>query len=228
MPRCARLTGRIEQQVVAAQQARRDRQQPGALDQGRARPRAAGGVPAERLAQRRAECDRAPAGHQETGEHDPRVPRVRRREAAELEPAGSLPGLPGRAGDPRAGEGGRPGKAGRRLKPEHGLSPAVDHDTILRRLGHQLGARDHTETRGFAVTGRLAQADALEAQAGPPGRPGSQTPSPGRAYVAYTMTIPAGHPVTRLLGLTSRAVRRRPFALARGPASPAGVRKGIV
>jgi len=46
------------------------------------------------------------------------------------------------------------------------------------------------------VTGRLAQADALEAHAGPPGRPDSQTPSPGMAYAVYTTRIPAGHPVT--------------------------------
>jgi hypothetical protein len=59
------------------------------------------------------------------------------------------------------------------------------------------------------VTGRLAQADGLEAHAGPPGRPDSQTPSPGMAYVAYMMRIPAGHPVTRLLGLTSSAVRTK-------------------
>jgi len=38
---------------------------------------------------------------------------LRRREAAELEAAGSLPGLPQRAGDPRAGERGRAGGAGR-------------------------------------------------------------------------------------------------------------------
>ena len=53
------------------------------------------------------------------------------------------------------------------------------------------------------MPGRLAKADPLEAHGGPPGRPDGQTPSPGMAYVAYAMRIPAGHPVTRLLGLTS-------------------------
>jgi len=38
-----------------------------------------------------------------------------------------------------------PGDAGRRPQPEHCPPPAVDHDTILRRLTHQLCARDHTE-----------------------------------------------------------------------------------
>ena len=43
-PGGARPAGRVEQHVVAAQQARRDRQQAGALDEGGPRSRAARGV----------------------------------------------------------------------------------------------------------------------------------------------------------------------------------------
>jgi hypothetical protein len=42
-----------------------------------------------------------------------------------------LPGLPQRTGDPRAGEPGRPGDAGRRPEPEQSPSHAADHDTIV-------------------------------------------------------------------------------------------------
>ena len=66
VPRRARRTGRVQQQVVAAQQARRDRQQPGALDQGRARPRAARGGPAAApgaAPRRRRPCTRPPPGN---------------------------------------------------------------------------------------------------------------------------------------------------------------------
>src|SRR5690242_21789917 len=46
-------------------------------------------------------------------------------------------------------------------------------------------------TRGFAVTGRLAQADALEAQAGPPGPAGQPDAVAGHGVrAAYTMRIP--------------------------------------
>jgi hypothetical protein len=75
------------------------------------------------------------------------------------------------------------------------------------------------------VTGRLAQADAPEAHAGPPGRPDGQTPSPGMAYVAYAMRIPAGHPVTRLPGQglpTWQALAGAQFRMWPDGESPAG------
>jgi hypothetical protein len=59
MPRRALLAGRVEQHVVA-QQTSRDREQAGALDQGGPLFRAARGVPAERLVQRRGSGSPAP------------------------------------------------------------------------------------------------------------------------------------------------------------------------
>ena len=146
------LTGHAEQHVVAAQQ---DPPRPSASrhpGRGQAPSRAARGVLAERLAQRRAERERAPAEHQEADEHDLRVPRARCRQAAEMQAAGSLPGLPQRVGDPRAGERGRPGDAGR-PEPEHCPPRAFDHATRSRRSVHQTCPRGHSVGTGSYAPG---------------------------------------------------------------------------
>ena len=67
------------------------------------------------------------------------------------------------------------------------------------------------------MTGRLAQADALEAHAGPAGAARQTDAVAGQGDVAYMMKIPAGHPVTRLLGLTSRAVRTETIRMGTRP-----------
>jgi hypothetical protein len=106
----------VEQHVVAAQQARRDRQQAGALDEGGPRSRAARGVLASASRSAAPNAAVQPPATRKPASMIHGSPRVRRREAAELKAAGSLPGLPQRAGDPRAGERGRAGDAGRRLE----------------------------------------------------------------------------------------------------------------
>ena len=76
-----------------------------------------GGWTADRLVQRLAERDGAPAEDQEPGDHDPRVPGIRRGQAADLHLGRAVSGLAERADDPRAGENGRPGDTGRRRPP---------------------------------------------------------------------------------------------------------------
>ena len=76
------------------------------------------------------------------------------------------PAEPQRAGDPRAGECGRPGDAGRRPKPQHCPPPAADHHTILRRLVHPLRARDHTEISPSRLAGGTDAGDRLPPQEG--------------------------------------------------------------
>jgi hypothetical protein len=68
--------------MVAAQQTGRDGQNPGALDE--PRRRACVIAPAENFMELRPEGHAAPAEHQESGDHDPRVSGVRRREPADL------------------------------------------------------------------------------------------------------------------------------------------------
>jgi hypothetical protein len=86
------LVGRVGQQhLVAAQQPGRHGEQAGRLDQ----PRPGPGPPAaaEFGVQGRAESHRAAAEHEEARDHDPRIPGVRRGQAADLHLGGGMAGL---------------------------------------------------------------------------------------------------------------------------------------
>jgi len=69
-------------------------------------------VPAEGIVQTPAEGHAAPAEHQESRDHDPRVPGVGRREPADLQIGSGITDLTQRADRPRAGEDDRSGDAG--------------------------------------------------------------------------------------------------------------------
>ena len=140
-----RDAARGEQQVVTAQQAGRDRGQAGPLNEPRRGARA--GASPQGLAQCRSERYGAPAEDQESRDHDPRIPRVGRREPADLHPGGRVPGLAQRAGDRRAGEGGLPGDPGRRARPRD----AAPHVTR--------GGDPAAEEQVGRAVGQLAEAD---------------------------------------------------------------------